>query len=84
MRDYLNAVLTFIGAESLTDDEFDAIELENTLDQVANYNALLDVLQARELVSDMTSRLEHYYLAKGVQVTTPNNAVSNIYVGGCL
>ncbi len=84
MRVYLDAVLTFIGAESLTDEEFDSIDLEDTDDQVATYNALLVILQGRDLVSDMTTRLQYYYQAKGVQVTAPNNANSNIFVGACL
>ena len=84
MRDYLNGVLSFIGAESLTNDEFSSITLENISDLVANYNALLVILQDREVVSDMTSRLEHYYLAKGAAVSTPNNARSNIFVGSCI
>ncbi len=81
MRDYLDGVLSFIGAESLTDEEFDSITLENILDLVANYNALLVVLQDREVVSDMTSRLQNYYLAKGAAVSEPNNSRSNIFVG---
>jgi hypothetical protein len=84
MRDYLNAVLSFIGSESLTDDEFDSIDLEDTNDQVANYNSLLSILQARDVVSGMTTRLQYYYLAKGVEVSAPNNAVSNIFVGSPL
>ncbi len=84
MRDYLNAILEFIGAESLTDEEFDSITLEDTEDQVANYNALLVILQARELVSDMASRLQHYFLAQGVSVSAPVSAVSNIFVGAVL
>lgn len=82
MRDDLNAILIFIGAESLTNEEFDSITLENMDDQVANYNALLSVLQSRELVSDMTTRLQNYFLAKGVQVSPPGKpATSNIFVG---
>jgi hypothetical protein len=81
MRDYLNGVLSFIGAESLTDEEFESIDLEVFTDLVANYNALLIVLQDREVVSSMTSRLENYFLAKGAAVSTPNNARSNIFVG---
>lgn len=84
MRDYLNGVLSFIGAESLTDEEFDALTLESIVDLVANYNALLSVLQGREVVSDMTSRLENYYLAKGAAVSTASNARSNIFVGADL
>ncbi len=82
MRDYLNAVLEFIGAESLTDEEFDSITLVSTEDQVAVYNVLRVVLEARELVSEMTLRLQNYYLAKGIAVVLPPHPVTNIFVGG--
>lgn len=81
MRDYLDAILSFIGAESLTDEEFESIDLEDTDDQVANYNSLVEVLRARDLVSDMISRLRYYFLAQGVAVSEPVTATSNIFVG---
>jgi hypothetical protein len=86
MRDYLNQILSFIGTESLTDEEFASITLENTDDQIAVYQALLAVLQSRDLVSDdMTMRLQNYFLAKGVPVVTVTKMpVSNIFVGAVL
>lgn len=86
MRDYLNAILNFIGAESLTDEEFNALTLENTDDQIAVYQALLGVLQSRDLVSDdMTMRLQSYFLAKGIAVVKVEKIpVSNIFVGASL
>lgn len=84
MRDYLNAILEFIGVESLTDDEFDAIDLESTEDQVVVYNVLLGVLETRELISEMRLRLQNYFLAKGVAVDLPAAPVTNIFVGGCI
>ncbi len=85
MRDYLNDILEFIGVDSLTDIEFDSITLEETTDQVAVYNVLLNILEARELVSTMRSRLQNYFLAKGVEgVVLPPAPVTNIFVGGCI
>jgi len=86
MRDYLNGILSFIGAESLTDEEFNSIGIENTDDQIAVYQALLGVLQSRDLVSDdMTMRLQNYFLAKGVAVVKVTKLpVSNIFVGASL
>jgi hypothetical protein len=84
MRDYLNAILQFVSAESLTDEEFEAITLESTVDQVAVYNVLLGVLEAREVVSAMTTRLQNYFLAKGVAVSEPSSPASNIFVGSCI
>ncbi len=86
MRDYLDAILDFIGTESLTDEEFDSIDLESTEDQIAVYNTLVGVLQSRELEStDLTLRLQNYFLAKGVQVVPVTQMpVSNIFVGASL
>jgi len=84
MRAYLNAILTFIGCESLTDEEFDALTLEDTEDQVEVYESLLSVLEARESVSETTSRLQFYFQAKGVEVSEADSGSSNIFVGSCL
>ncbi len=84
MREYLDGILSFIGTESLTDEEFGTIDLESTEDQIAVYDVLLGVIHSRELVSDMTMRLQNYFLAKGVQVVEVKVAVSNILVGAVL
>lgn len=84
MRDYLNGILSFIGSESLTDEEFSSITVTDQNDHLAVYDALLSVLEARDSVSDMTSRLMHYFQAKGVAVSQPVLAKSNIFVGGSL
>ncbi len=84
MKDALDSILEFIGTESLTDEEFESIEDLDMNDQVAVYTALLSVLESRELVSGMTTRLQYYFLARGVQVTTPDVARSNIFVGSPL
>jgi hypothetical protein len=83
MRDDLNDILSFIGAESLTDEEFDSIDLENMENQVDVYNSLLVVLESRESVSDMAIRLQNYFLAQGVIITSPE-PTSNIFVGSVL
>jgi hypothetical protein len=85
MRDYLDEILSFIGSESLTDEEFTSITLEDTLDQIANYNALLTLLHSRESVSETKARLQYYFLAKGIKVTTQHiSGMSNIFVGSAL
>lgn len=81
LRGYLNYILEFIGTESLTDEEFDSITIDDIDDQLAVYNTLLVILQDREVVSDVTAQLQYYFLAKGVNVLDPNNARSNIFVG---
>lgn len=81
MRDILNAVLAFIGATSLTDLEYAGLPIENSSDDVANYNALLGVLDSRESVSNLPQRLQFYYEAKGVAVIAPQTGKSNILIG---
>lgn len=83
----MDAILAFIGAESLTDEEFayseiDALETEEY--STAVYDALVVVLDARELVSTMRDKLGYYFRAKGVEITTPTAARSNIFLGAGL
>lgn len=85
MRDFLDAILDFIGSESLNDEEFATIELETQEYTLACYEALKSVLDSRESVSDQTERLKDYFQAAGVTVEaaayTPQ---SNILIGGAL
>lgn len=81
MRAALNAILSFIGAESLTDNEYDALTIEDTQDDVATYEALNAVLVGREAVSTLTDRLRYYFLAKGADVPSIDNGRSNILIG---
>lgn len=84
MREDLDDVLDFIGAESLTDDEWEdtGVDEESTDSEI--YQALLEVLISRESVSTVTDRLKNYYIAKGVAVNDPELAESNIFVGAKL
>lgn len=83
LRDDLNAILAFIGTESLTDEEFETaegeIEDEDNAEEV--HTALTNVLDTRELVSTMHDRLNYYFLAQGVSVGSVDTAHSNIFVG---
>lgn len=86
MRDFLDDILAFIDAESLTDEEFSALSLEGSPEPSKEaYTALHAVLETRESVSDATKRLRYYFLAAGTDVgdaeapaTTPK---SNILIG---
>lgn len=83
LRDDLDTILSFIGAASLTDDEYDVAD--GMIDTPSNseevYTALLAVLDSRELVSTMAERLRYYYLAKGIVFGEINHAKSNVFVG---
>lgn len=86
MRAFLDAILAFIGATSLTDLEFEYCDeqLSDTLDSLKNYTTLDAVLAARESVSSMRERLRYYYLAKGVAVGEVSEGKSNILIGAPL
>lgn len=88
MRTFLNAILSFIGSESLTDEEFAALpEGLTEAYNKANYDALKAVLQDRESVSGQLSKLYSYFQAKGVDVSASGAAVtpnSQILVGVAL
>lgn len=88
MRDFLDDILAFINAESLTDLEFDDIELElPPAYSKETYLALRALLEARENVSDQVKRLKLYFIAKGVDISsspTVPTANSNIFIGSGL
>ncbi len=73
-RDFLDDVLEFIGAETLTDDESDAAELANMSYDVASYAVLKSILDSRESASDMLYKLAFYYLGRGVNVAKVNTS----------
>lgn len=88
MRDFLDAILSFINAESLTDEEFNSDAISELPEPPAYtkevYLALREVLEARENVSDQVKRLKLYFIAKGVDISsTPTvpTPKSNIYIG---
>jgi hypothetical protein len=84
LRSALNAILAFIGATSLIDEEFDSIELDDLNDDVATYNALKSVLDSRQSLSTELDRLGFYFKAKGAEIDTTVSSKSNIFVGGVL
>lgn len=83
MRDFLNAILSFIEASSLTNEEFDSLTVSVPEYTKEVYEALLGVLESRESVSNTRDRLRYYFLARGVEVDEPKGR-SNIFVGGVL
>jgi hypothetical protein len=76
--------LAFIGAASLSDEEFESLDLEVQSYTVEVYDALLGVIDDRELVSTTRDRLTYYFQARGVSVTETSEGRSNILVGGDL
>ena len=85
LRDFLNAILVFVGAATLTDLEFTSIELIATNSySVETYGALLGILDARESVSNSRDRLRYFFLAKDIQVGELPATTSNIFFGAVL
>jgi len=87
MRAWLNAILGFIGATSLTDPEYAAMNLLNVTEQVYNqaaYDELAKVLASRENVSTMQARLTGIFKAKGAEITQIDVSTSEIWLGGVL
>ena len=84
IRDFLNGVLAFLGAASLSDEEFDSLSIESAAYDVDTYGALLVVIDAREMVSGLRDRLRYLFLAKGVDVSASTPSKSNVLVGSVL
>lgn len=88
LRDDLDEILSFIGADTLTDDEFDIAEgmIDDPQNDSEVYEALLAVLDSRELVSDYADKLRSYYAAQGVKfgAAATEHAKSNVFIGGGL
>jgi hypothetical protein len=88
MRDWLNAIFTFIGTSSLTDPEYASINFLNL--EVNNYNQaaydeLSKVLEGRENVSTMQARLVGVFHAKGLTgLAVASTGSSEIYLGSVL
>lgn len=85
LRDFLDDILAFIDSESLTDDEFDAVENVALEDySLVTYNALKGLLEDRESVSTQVEKLTYFFKAKGLDVDDSATALSNIFIGGAL
>lgn len=84
MRDFLNSILTFIAAETLTDIEFDTVTATHPLYDQSTYDDLSLILQSRENVSIFQDRLTFFYQAKGVDVKPKITGSSNILIGSVL
>lgn len=84
MRDFIDAILAFIGAASLSDSEFATITQTTQELSVDLYTEILAVVDARESVSNTRDRLRYYFLAGGIEVEESSAGKSNIYVGSVL
>lgn len=84
MRDFLNAILATINTALLSDLEFEGLTITSYGYDVATYEALLAVIDARETISNTRDRLRFIFLAKGVAIGESIPAKSEIYIGGAL
>ena len=84
MRNFLDSILIFIGATSLTDDEFNTVTASLPLYNQATYNDLSKILAERESISDMQDKLLAFYKAKGFDVSAADTGKSNILFGSPL
>lgn len=88
MRTTLNGILQFIGASSLTDEEWNSLDADALDSDRLRFDALKGVLASRESVSEMYRRLVSYFKAKGMTFgdDEPTEALesSNIFVGSSL
>lgn len=87
MREWLNGILAFIGATSLTDEEYDSIDLAGMSVNVYNqeaYNQLSSILISRESISTLHDNLIALFKIRGLEVVPAKVGKSTIYLGGVL
>jgi len=84
MRTFLNNILIFIVAETLTDPEFDTVLSTHQLFDQTTYTDLLNILNSRDTIGPYQARLLNFYQAKGVSIVAGKKAKSNIYLGSVL
>lgn len=84
MREFFNAILAFIVADSLTDIEFATTTAVMPIYDQESYDNLSAILASRENISTMQDRLLSYYTAKGVSLTAAKTHNSEIFIGAVL
>lgn len=83
MREFVDTILGTIGAESLTDLEFESMDIAPPPRwDVGVYQKIKAVLDGRSTVSKFQKRLEGLFIAKGVPVSgTAHTPATNILIG---
>lgn len=87
MRTWLNSILQLIGAESLTDVEYDSINFLNLTVNVYNqalYDELSKVLVTRGTVSTTQEKLIAFFKLKDVNVVPAQTGKTDIWIGSVL
>lgn len=85
LRGFLNYILDFINASSLTDDEYALVSSLDNPDfewNVETYTVLAGVLDARGAGSGDSLRLKYVFLAQGVTLTEYVDSSFDILLGG--
>lgn len=84
MRAFIDSILAFISAASLSDLEFETFTVNTPSYSVELYKEMMRVLDAREVVSNTRDQLTFYFQARGVAVVEPSAGSSNIFIGSPL
>lgn len=84
-REKLAILFNAISVSTLTDEEFESLEIDSLVFDSDTYAALLAVLDARESVSNDRDRLRYYFLARSADlVEAASVAKTEIFIGGAL
>lgn len=88
MRDFINAILAFIGTSSLIDEEFEQMEEEISSFgyNMETFAAIKMLLVERDETTETTERLQFYFMAKGLDfdIDPAQPPKSNILIGSAL
>lgn len=84
MRLFLDSILLFIGEATLSDQEYSSMMLTTQDYSIEVFNALKNIIESRQSVTDSVDRLVYFFLAKGVNVIGEYKPRSNILIGRAL
>ena len=81
MRDEIDAILSFIGTSSLTNEEFNDLTLTEPYTQQELYSAIYSMFITRGEAQNIYDNLYYYFKAKGETFNQAKTAQSNIFIG---
>lgn len=85
MRDYLDSILASINSESLTDSEFEGIDLEVEELNQDTFDSLKVILEVRGSIDSQLEKLAEHFIENDVELSNASDTpTSEIFFGAGL